>query len=403
MEAGKLRIVARRTRSSNGSRAGRDSFGVGTGDGSARGRAARSGAQILHGPGCRFIECSGSVERPIRIAQHFAGEEDEIGLAAGDEVVGLMRVGDHADGGGGNGGFGANASCEGSLECGPDGNLGIGDLAAGGNVDEIDAVCAEMTGESDGFVDGPAIPAIFGPVGGGDADEDGQVRGPRGAYGVDNLKEETDAIVESAAVGVGALIGERGEEFVEEVAVGGVNLDEVEAGVVGAMGGLREGVNNGVDAGLVEGLRNGVVRREGNGAGTEGLPAAFVGLKEAFATERRGHGGFAAGVSELNSGANALRVDKLGDAGEGGNVVVGIDAEVGRRDASFGEDRGCLEHNEGGSALGTRAEMNEVPVVGEAVLRGVLAHGRDADAIGESDGAKLKGRKKRMAHESVCA
>jgi hypothetical protein len=42
--------------------------------------------------------------------------------------------------------------------------------------------------------------------------------------------------------------------------------------------------------------------------------------------------------------------------------------------------------------------MDEVPIRGEAILTGVLAHGRNADAIGEFDGAKLKGGKKRSVH-----
>ena len=45
-----------------------------------------------------------------------------------------------------------------------------------------------------------------------------------------------------------------------------------------------------------------------------------------------------------------------------------------------------------------RAEMHEMPVRRETVLRRVLAHGRYADAIGKDDRTKLKGRKKRMAH-----
>ena len=120
------------------------------------------------------------MERPVGIAEHFAGEEDEIGLAVGDDCVGLLRIGDHADGGGGDGGFGADARGEGNLVAGADGDFCVGNEAAGGDVDEVDAVGAEMAGESDGVVDGPAA---FGPVGGRDADEEGQVFGPGCADG----------------------------------------------------------------------------------------------------------------------------------------------------------------------------------------------------------------------------
>jgi len=42
--------------------------------------------------------------------------------------------------------------------------------------------------------------------------------------------------------------------------------------------------------------------------------------------------------------------------------------------------------------------MNKMPVGGEAVFTGVLAHGRNADAIGKSDRPELEGREKRRSH-----
>ena len=43
-----------------------------------------------------------------------------------------------------------------------------------------------------------------------------------------------------------------------------------------------------------------------------------------------------------------------------------------------------------GAADGAAAEMDEVPVVGEAVGAGILAHGRDDDAVAEEDIANLQ-------------
>jgi hypothetical protein len=43
--------------------------------------------------------------------------------------------------------------------------------------------------------------------------------------------------------------------------------------------------------------------------------------------------------------------------------------------------------------------MDEVPIGGDTVVRGVLAHGGDADAVGKADRAELKRGKKRMAHK----
>jgi hypothetical protein len=42
--------------------------------------------------------------------------------------------------------------------------------------------------------------------------------------------------------------------------------------------------------------------------------------------------------------------------------------------------------------------MDEVPISGEAIPRGVLAHGRNSDAIGKADRTKLEGGKKRNLH-----
>ena len=296
-------------------------------------------------------------------------------------VVGLVRVGDHAHGCRGNAGFGADSRGKGCLKAGADGNAGVGNLSAGGAVDQVDAMRAEEARKGNGFVDGPAA---LGPIGGGDADEERQVRRPAARTASTTSSSEADAVLEAAAVGVGALIGERREELVNQVAVGGVDLDEVKAGGEGAMRGLGEGVDDGVDSGLIEGLRYCVAGGEGDGAGRDGLPAAFLGRwsSRSPANGRR-HAGFAAGVGELDSGTHALRVDEASDALQVGNVRVFPDAQVGGRDAAFRDDGGGLKHDEACAALGAAAEVDKMPVVGEAVLRGVLAHGRDADAVGE--------------------
>jgi len=252
--------------------------------------------------------------------------------------------------------------------------------------------------ELDGLVDGPAWGDFVGPVGGGDANEEGQMSGPFGADGVDNFEEQANAVFEAAAVVVGSLIGERGEEFVNQVAVGGVDFNEIEACGEGSAGGEAEGVHGGVDAGLVERLGDCVAGRKGDGGGGDGLPGAFFRQEEAFGDEGRSHAAFAAGVGKLNAGAGALGVKELRDALEGGDVLVFPDAEVAGGDATFRRDGGGFKGDEGGAALGSRAEVDQVPIGGEAVLRGVLAHGRNADAICELERAEIEGRKERVGH-----
>ena len=104
---------------------------------------------------------------------------------------------------------------------------------------------------NDGFVvEGQAA---VDPVGGGDADPDGEVGGEGGADGADDFEGEARAVGEAAAVLVGAGVGEGREEFVGEVAVGGVDFGEEEAGGGGAVGGGGEVGDDFVHAGAVEG------------------------------------------------------------------------------------------------------------------------------------------------------
>ena len=223
--------------------------------------------------------------------------------------------------------------------------------------------------------------------------------GPCGADSVDNLKQQADAVFEAASIGIGALVGDGREELMKQVAVSGVDFKEVKASGEGTLGAGGEGMDEGVDAGLIQCLGDGVVGCKGDRAGPDGLPSAFRGGKQFIADEGRGDAGFASGVGELNAAPDSLTVDEFDDAREAVNVLVLVDSEVVGGDAAFGNDGGGLKHDEAGAPLRASAEVNHVPVVGKAVLRGVLAHGRDADAVGEGDRTELKGRKQRMAHE----
>ena len=143
------------------------------------------------------------MERPIWVAQHFACEQDEIGRVGADDLVGLGGRGDLAYCRGRDFGFAADLRGEGNLVAGAGGNGSAGDVAPGGDVDEIDAMLLEDAGQRDRLID---IPAAVCPFGGGDADEERQIGGPLGADCIDGFDEQTDAVLEAAAVVAGAAI-----------------------------------------------------------------------------------------------------------------------------------------------------------------------------------------------------
>ena len=188
----------------------------------------------------------------------------------------------------------------------------------------------------------------------------------------------------------------------QQIAVGSVDLNAVEAGSQGPLCRLREGRDDGVDAGLVECLRNSIVGGKGDHARGDGLPATFRGCDQMLsAYEGRGHGGFAPGVRELDAGTNSLGMDECDDALQAGDVVVLVDAEVVQRNAALGNDGGGFKHDQACATLGPTAEVDHMPVVCKTIDGRVLAHGRDTNAVGKGDRTELKWRKERMAHDEL--
>lgn len=108
------------------------------------------------------------MQGPVGVAQELAGEEDEIGFTVGDDAVGLGRIGDHADGRGGNAGFASNGCGKWDLIAGSNGDFRAGNEAARGAIDQIDAVIAKKARELNGIVNRPAA---LSPIYGGDASE----------------------------------------------------------------------------------------------------------------------------------------------------------------------------------------------------------------------------------------
>jgi hypothetical protein len=192
---------------------------------------------------------------------------------------------------------------------------------------------------------------------------------PLGADGRDHFEHEAGTILKAAAIGIGAVVGERGEELVEEIAVRGMDFDKVEARHEGPAGCFAKGLDYGVDASPIKRKRDGIVGRKSEGAGSDCLPSAIRGQEQTLSLLRRSHAALAAGMGQLNARAGTLGVEKACDSGEGGDVCVFPDAEIGRGDSSFRDDCRGFDDDEAGATLSAGAQVDEVPMTGETIER----------------------------------
>ena len=85
-------------------------------------------------------------------------------------------------------------------------------------------------------------------------------------------------------------------------------------------------------------------------------------------------------MGELDAGDSTLRFDVSRDAGPGGDVLVLPDAGAAGSNAAFRANGGGFG-DDGTGADGPGAQVNEVPIGGETIDGGLLAHRRDEDAI----------------------
>jgi hypothetical protein len=95
-------------------------------------------------------------------------------------------------------------------------------------------------------------------------------------------------------------------------------------------------------------------------------------------------------MCQLNARHGALLFDEMKDARQHLDVRVLVDAKVLRADAAFGDYGAGLRNHQARAAYGSAAQMNKMPVVGEAIFGAVLAHGRNPNAVAKGNTAELE-------------
>ncbi len=140
-------------------------------------------------------------------------------------------------------------------------------------------------------------------------DEEGEVRPHGRAHRGDHLHGEAQPVLGGAPVAVGAPVGPGGEELAEQVAVAGVQLHGVEAGVAGHDGAPGEVGDLVGDIGL------------GHGAAERGAEEAELGRRPDRPSPDHPRAGEEPAVAQLDGRRRALGVHGLGEAAQPGHDV----------------------------------------------------------------------------------
>src|SRR3984885_5969776 len=187
--------------------------------------------------------CRG-VPGPARIIKHAAGERDHVGLAGSDDFFRVARFGDQADGHRGHAGGLLDRLRKWQLIAWRQRNFLQRRDAAGGNVDPVDAAFFQFLGKLDGLFE---IPAAFNPVGRGGLAADRLFRREYRTHGVEHFERITHPVLQGAAIFVRALVGDRRQKLVQQVAVRAMQLDGVDTQSAGPPRGFDEGLANALE------------------------------------------------------------------------------------------------------------------------------------------------------------
>ena len=339
------------------------------------------------------------------------GAADAGGILALLQVFDKVRLADEGAGGGdkldagvqdGLGRFGTAHAAdqdEGDLDLLADG-LGLVQVEGGhlllaqaqpvvaGQLNGVGAQGLELTAEVEDVlgVGGLVLAAAVGV----DLDEDGVVLADRLADGGETFAGEAEAVLGAAAVCIGALVGVGVQELAEQVAVGAVELDAVEAEFLGGLGSVHE---VGLDLGHVLGGDLGGLHVVG------GLQAAGGGQELAAGHVLFGHEDVHAGVHELEDQAAACLVHGVQHFLLAGPLFLGGKADLDAGGAGLGGDVAVSGDDGAGPGGGNVAVERDLFGGAGAVpvAEGVLGGGAD-DPVGQGHGADLAGREEVGRH-----
>ena len=216
----------------------------------------------------------------------------------------------------------------------------------------------------------------------------GAVGADRLGDGLHHLEQQPRAVLDRATVGVGAVVDAVAQELVQQVAVGAMHLDRIEARGHRRMGRVDVGLH---DAGQFFGRqrpRRGHVDEAVLG---EGLALGLtVGRRL-----RLGTGGLevrmgdAADVPQLHGDLAAGFMHRVGDLLPGGDLLGRVDPRRVQITLALGNDLGALADDQAGR--GALAVVLDGQRPGHQADGAVARQRRHHDAVGQGNGADLQG------------
>ena len=260
------------------------------------------------------------------------------------------------------------------------GNRGAAlDGGAARHVDHVDAGLLQATRDINHVVEGQAA---IGVLVARNTDVDDEVLAAALANLGDDLEQEAHASIERAAVLVGTLVVERGQETAEHaVGVRRMDLDAIDAGLLHTHGSVAKLVRELVN--LVN--RNGTRRLASIGRAHEGR-----GNQARRARDIKGHIG---GMEELRHDLATILVHGGGELFPTGNERVVVAAHVARQVGIGGLNRHDLGNDQTHAALGAGAVVVDQVVGHIAVIGQVGGHRRHKDTVLDLGRTDLDGAK----------
>jgi hypothetical protein len=211
--------------------------------------------------------------------------------------------------------------------------------AAGRDADVVEADIAQLTGKYAGRI--RRDPAVY-PVRAGNAHAERLVARPDLADRGRHFERVAYAVGETAAVEVRSPVGDRGEEAVQQKAVGAQQFDQTETQPLRATCRCRTGVANTRQSGLVERFRGRPAIVERDGGRCCRPPGTGVLGKRPATLPRQPRRSLAAGMGKLDAERRGTGVPaEANNAGQRRLVCVGIEAEKAVNDAAHRFDS-CL-------------------------------------------------------------